>query len=314
MMKLTGNKSHFQRCQIFRKGDLGWTLSGSGSFFSGKERAMTVTREGVRQFYFFLLNNGQQSTGKMYRNILENLLPQDLPLGDITSQDVMARLNKMEISLSTKNTKLGCLRSFLRWCHENNFLEKVPTLPKPVKTPQKEAAYLSKHEISKLRSVIKANPRDNLLFSFYLNTGARLSEIANLNIGDVKGKKSTLILGKGRKPRTLFLNQILTDLVKNSVNGDPAESPLFCSYRGERLTSCGIQGLFQKYLAKAGIKRKLGVHSLRHTFATAVYTKTKDLRLTQELLGHSSPVTTARYAHVSDTSKQKAIQGLYSWK
>ncbi len=194
---------------------------------------------------------------------------------------------------------------------ENDFLEKDPSrLIHLEKIPMKEAKYLSLAEVKKFRSAIQDDPRNQLLFEMFIQTGMRLSEVASLNIGDVRGKKSFQVVGKGRKVREIFLPLNLTKLVGNSVNGNPPGSPLFTSYRGERLTRGGIQGLFRKYAAKAGIKR-VSVHSLRHTFLTEIYRRTRDLRLTQELAGHSSPVTTMRYTHIGQSEKKAAIQRLY---
>ena len=101
-------------------------------------------------------------------------------------------------------------------------------------------------------------------------------------------------------------------MLAHRVNGNPPDSPLFMSLRGERLSASATQGLFKGYLKKAGIDPgKFHIHSLRHTFATMIYKKTKDLRLTQDLLGHSSANTTARYAHVGDVQKKAAVADLY---
>ena len=174
----------------------------------------------------------------------------------------------------------------------------------------KEAKYLSLAEVRKFREAIKDDPRNQLLFELYLGTGCRLSEIQALNIGDVRTKKSCRVVGKGKKSREVFLPEYLTKLVRNSVNGNRADSPLFLSERGERLSRGRIQAMFKEYCRRAGIKG-VSVHSLRHTFLTEVYRRSKDLRLVQELAGHSSPVTTMRYTHVAEIDKKRAVQKLY---
>ena len=81
--------------------------------------------------------------------------------------------------------------------------------------------------------------------------------------------------------------------------------------RGLKVKHWTNPGLFPIYLQRAGLPKKFHVHSMRHTFLTAVYNRTKDLRLCQELAGHSSPVTTSRYAHVNQASKVEAINALW---
>jgi site-specific recombinase XerD len=74
-----------------------------------------------------------------------------------------------------------------------------------------------------------------------------------------------------------------------------------------------IQQIVKKYLKLAGLNENdYSVHSLRHTFLTQVYSKTRDLRLTQELAGHSSPTMTARYAHIGQQDKQDAVNSLWA--
>lgn len=272
-------------------------------------------KNAVRQFYFWQSSNGHNpGTARMYRSILEDLPCQEMEIQQITPQSLQDHLSSLNgISPSTRNVKKSCLKSFFRWAMENDFIQKDSSrLIHLEKIPMKEAPYLNPGEIKRLREVIKANPRDQLLFEFYLNTGCRLSEVASLNC-NIKGKKVVTIVGKGNKSRQIFLTPLLTKLVRNSVNGSTSEMPLFQSQRGQRLSAPAIQSLFKTYLRKAGIdSSKYHVHSLRHTFLTEVYRKTKDLRLTQELAGHSSPAMTARYCHVNEQDKRKAIQSLYS--
>lgn len=273
-----------------------------------------ILKDAVRGFYFYLRgNNHAEGTAKTYRDILEALSGQDFPLEAISLQSLQDHLSQFkDLSPSSLNVKKACLRSFFSWACDSDLLAKNPArMIKAEKIPVKEAAYLSLNEIKRLRKVIE-NPRDKLLFELFLNTGCRLSEIASLNTGDIRGKKSFQIIGKGKKLREIFLSPILIGLIGKSVNGNPTDSAVFTSYRGERLSSSAIQSLFKGYLKKAGIDAgKYHVHSLRHTFLTEIYRRTKDLRLTQELAGHSSPVTTARYAHLNEQDKRKAIQSLY---
>lgn len=273
-----------------------------------------ILKEAVREFYGYQVTSGRSLlTARSYRNTLENLPNQNDDLASITPtmlQNFLAPIS----SPSSQNGAKSALRSFFKWALESDLIEKDPSrLLKMEQLPQKEAPFMTVKEIAKLRQVIKANPRDQLLFEVFINTGMRLSEVQALNCS-IKGKAEISIVGKGNKSRKIYLPQSLITLIKKNVNGASPDTPLFLSQRGTRLSTGQIQGLFRSYLQRAGLPKKFHVHSLRHTFLTAIYNRTKDLRLTQELAGHSSPVTTARYAHVNSASKVEAINGLYGAK
>jgi integrase/recombinase XerD len=152
--------------------------------------------------------------------------------------------------------------------------------------------------------------RDQVLFEFYLQTGCRLSEVRNLNVGDVKNKTMIRIIGKGGKQREVFLSENLQGMIADPIGKRKDKDPLFKSQKGNRLCSGQIGYSFKPYCGKAGIP-PLSVHSLRHPFGTILYSKTKDLRLTQELLGHSFPQMTMKYSHINQASKQEVITALW---
>lgn len=273
-------------------------------------------KQGVRDFYFWQLSNGKSAgTSKLYRTLLEDFESRHPGIGlrEITFPMVQDYLFQFKNSSpSTINGKKACLRSFFSWSCDAGFLEKNPArMLRAEKIIMKEASFMSKGEIDKFRDSI-SNARDQLLFELYLQTGCRLSEIQGLNIADVQDKDSFQVIGKGRKVRQVYLNPSLTNLIKNFVNGNSPDSPLFISRRGTRLSISRIQGMFQNFCEKAGIQGKFSVHSLRHTFATHLYDKSKDILLVSQLLGHSNIQTTTRYAHLGEDRKRQAVSNLYS--
>jgi integrase/recombinase XerC len=267
--------------------------------------------EAVRQFYFYLSSNGHsRRTAILYRNILESL--PDVELEQVTPAMLQYLGPWQHLSPATRNLRKATIRSFFNWLVDAGHLDRNPArLLRSEKIPQTEARYLPLEAVAKFRKALEGKPRDNLLFTLYLETGMRLREVLGLDIGQVKGRDTILIVGKGRKARTVFLSPHLTTMIVTTLNGAAPDTPLFQSAQGRRLSASRVQGLFKGYLKQAGIKERFGVHSLRHSFATEIYRRTHDLRLTQELLGHANPSTTARYAHVLEEQKRAAVANLF---
>jgi len=131
-------------------------------------------------------------------------------------------------------------------------------------------------------------------------TGLRVSELAGLDLDDVDRSQQTVrVLGKGRKERIVPFGrsaaEALTAYLK--LRGGAA-GPLFSNRRGGRLTVRSLHTIVRRSAASIGITRRVSPHTLRHTFATHLLDAGADLRMIQELLGHSRLSTTQRYTHV----------------
>lgn len=150
--------------------------------------------------------------------------------------------------------------------------------------------------------------RDRALMEVLYSTGCRVAEISAMNIQDVqKGKKSIRVLGKGNKERYVYIGRPARAalsyylemrrhyLEKNSLAEITA---LFINLKGTRLTSRGIALIINKYMQRSGISKKVSPHTFRHSFATHLLDKGADIRMVQEMLGHSSVSTTQIYTHV----------------
>jgi len=156
----------------------------------------------------------------------------------------------------------------------------------------------------------------------FLASGVRSQELADIQVGDLRighGEAAILVRsGKGGKSRLVAvtdrLKKHLTEfLYWKERRGEPVtpESPLFLSAHKNSYSTRSIRHLFKRCLRRAGVKTHYGCHSLRHFHLSQLYNATKDLRMTQDQAGHSSPATTAIYAHVSLENRQQAISGLF---
>jgi len=151
-----------------------------------------------------------------------------------------------------------------------------------------------------------AGLRDRALLELLYATGARVSEVAGLSLGDLDLSDSRLrVLGKGSKERDLPLHrQAVARLRTYLADGRPGlhprlgEEAVFLNRAGGRLTDGGIRRMLKRYLDSLGESSGITPHTLRHTFATHLLEAGADLRTVQELLGHVALSTTQIYTHI----------------
>jgi integrase/recombinase XerC len=144
--------------------------------------------------------------------------------------------------------------------------------------------------------------------------GIRVSELVGLDTSDVNVSDGLLrVLGKGRKERMVLIGRPARRALKAYLReGRPrlaagAEAALFLNRDGGRLSTRGVQGLVRKCALAAGLDQRIFPHLLRHTFATHMLEGGADLRVLQELLGHSNINSTQIYTHVTEQAKRRAI-------
>ena len=153
--------------------------------------------------------------------------------------------------------------------------------------------------------------RDFCILTIFLNCGLRISELAGLDISDVRAD-SIRVLGKGNKERVVYINDACAEAINAylSVRKGVAASDkraLFLSSRKTRISTSAIHSLVKKHLLAAGLdSSKYSSHKLRHTAATLMLKSGVDVRTLQELLGHEHLNTTQIYAHVESSSLRDA--------
>ena len=149
------------------------------------------------------------------------------------------------------------------------------------------------------------NPKHRVLLMTTYSAGLRVSEVVRLKLTDIQSKRMTIRVdqGKGSKDRYTILSQrVLQEL---RLYWNIKRSPLWLfpgQYSENHMTTRGAQKIYAKAVNKAGIKRKGGIHTLRHCFATHLLEDGVDIRTIQILMGHSSILTTMRYLQVTSKS------------
>ncbi len=145
----------------------------------------------------------------------------------------------------------------------------------------------------------------------FLQTGVRVSELCNLRLEDVdlKGRALFVREGKGQVARTVELEKKVSQAIKNYLATRPQvlSDHLFLNRDNAPFSRQGIGKLVRKYIAEAGITKKAGPHSLRHTFATHKAPHVSTYRL-QSWLGHASLDTTQIYVHIGRENALKEME------
>lgn len=207
---------------------------------------------------------------------------------------------------STVNLHREGLRFFYRdVLRIDDPIQSVPRLKEPQKLPK----VLSLEEVAKLIRLTR-NPKHRLLLSVAYSGGLRLAEIVNLKPQDIDFERDVIWIreGKGRKDRVIMLSESLKSDLKYYICHVRPESFLFESdRRGGSLCRRSVQAIFENACARAGIEGRVGIHSLRHSFATHLLETGTDLRYIQALLGHQSSKTTEIYTHVATHKVAKIV-------
>ena len=217
---------------------------------------------------------------------------------NVTEDDVKRYLSKIS---GRASSSIILFLAAIRYSF-SNILKTDPT--SGIKRPKREKklpTVLTKKEIRKLLNSIE-NKKTKLMMAMLYACGFRVSELINLKIEDLDfdEKIGHVRQGKGRKDRMFNISSFLFKPLKQQIEQQKQNSHefLFTGPKG-RLTDRNIQKLLKKATERAGIKKNVHPHTLRHSFATHLLEDGTDIRYIQELLGHASISTTELYTHVS---------------
>lgn len=219
------------------------------------------------------------------------------------------------LSANSRARKIAVIRSFFKYLTlKANKLSENPVadLDSP-KLRKSLPRYLSIEESKKLLNSVdgKFQERDYCILVIFLNCGLRISELAGLDLSDIRSD-SIRVLGKGNKERVVFLNDACVDAINGYIavrkNIDAIDKrALFLSSRRTRISTSTIHSLVKKHLLAAGLdSTRYSSHKLRHTAATLMLQSGVDVRTLQELLGHEHLNTTQIYTHVESSSLRDA--------
>jgi integrase/recombinase XerD len=230
---------------------------------------------------------------------------------------------------------LSSIRGFHRFLVEEGVRVDDPTVDLPgIATADMLPKALSEEEAGRLLgAVVGTGPlflRDRALLEVLYGTGARVSEVVGLNIGDVAEAMESpdlaliRVFGKGSKERVVPLGRLAREALAQWLSGEgrrhlePAKwqrrsdaDAVFLNARGGRLSRVGVFGVVKKYATRVGLADRVSPHVLRHSCASHMLAHGADIRVVQELLGHASIATTQRYTKVSPEHLRRAYEGAH---
>lgn len=222
------------------------------------------------------------------------------------------------INKSSMGRELSAVKNFFKWLDTNNIAKnpaisiissprKSKVLPKAVDA---QDAFDILSEAKDIAVDAWQGLRDRAILTLLYGCGLRISEALALNVGDITAQSDFLrVKGKGNKERIVPLLPIVWQCINAYLTESPYKlnvgEPLFLGARGERISPRIIQRQVQKLRGRLGLSDNLTPHALRHSFATQLLSEGVDLRSIQELLGHSSLITTQRYTDVQTEALQR---------
>jgi len=156
--------------------------------------------------------------------------------------------------------------------------------------------------------------RDKTILMMFLHTGLRLAEVIKLNVGDIDIDNGMFtVMRKFDKHSTIYISDNLKSRLKFFLENRKPDEPLFMSNQNKRFSPRGLHDIIVKYRRKAGITKNITAHKFRSTFGVKVYSETKDIYLTADLLDHFDVRNTTRYyVPVCDERKRNTIKNLYN--
>ena len=294
---------------------------------------MTLSKS-IEQFKIHLIANGlsHHSVTSYHRELvkLSKFLGHEIEIEKITSEMLNRFINsdlsalrfdgKPRKSSSIANTK-AALNSFFKWLQYSCLISHNPVITTRIIKQRNIPNYLSPDEVKALLKAMKETrgwqaERDFTATNIILHTGIRLSELIGIDIDDIDLDDNRILLKrtKGGQPAIKHINSKLKKILQPFIdrrNAIETEcTALFLSQWNRRISDRQYALRLEKWALKANIAKKVTPHVLRHTFATNLYARTKNLLAVQKALGHEYITTTQIYTHIHDEELCDALETL----
>ena len=261
----------------------------------------------IRKFGYYLWICRTKGAGKLvvyWHDLAHGRLDTTVCTTPIVIDDYLAFLMSLrDYKAKTLHRILSSLSSFYRYLYAQSVIESnpLPAVDRP-RIKEKELKYLKHNQVMRLlESIPDTDPRDRLIIRLIYATGVRVSELCGITLSDIDFDDYTIrVLGKGGKIRMVFVDDDTLEEIQAFIGGR-IDGPLFVGQMGHAISPRTVQYIFTKW-APDGITP----HKIRHSYASELYRRSKNLRVVQENLGHSSIQTTEIYLH-TDVDERRAV-------
>lgn len=237
-----------------------------------------------------------------------------------TVRGYLAELANRGLARGSVIRKVSTIKGFFKYLEREKIVpvNRLIALRSP-KKPQRLPSFLKIPEIEALLNAPERDTpqglRDRAILELLFSGGLRVSELVDVDLRDLDGEEDELIVrGKGDKERRVFIGRPARAAIKTYLKlarpelltGKARSGALFLNRDGGRLSIRSVQKQVRHYAVKAGIEQRAYPHLLRHSFATHMLDNGAELRVVQELMGHSNVNTTQIYTHVTQ-QRQKEV-------
>jgi len=235
----------------------------------------------------------------------------DLEVSKDAIRDYISVIFMRTKNKATLSRKIKAIRSFYRYLVRQGKMEKNPfDVVSTPKEDKKLPEVLTEREMADFLDRLPGGTfielRNRAVFEFLYATGLRISELVNVRMGDINfNERMVRVLGKGNKERIVPFNDVAGGALSRYLESarkkfkGPVDY-LFLNNRGAKITERGIEKILQNVYGEVmGINKRVYPHLFRHSFATHLLQRGANLRVIQELLGHSSLSTTERYTSLN---------------
>ncbi len=205
---------------------------------------------------------------------------------------------ELQISENQIHSRMNAVKFYFeKVLHQNRVIFDIPRPKKPQLLPKA----LNKKEVQKIIEVTE-NPKHKLIIQLCYGMGLRVSEIVNIKIEDIDSGTMRVFISraKGKKDRYVNLPESILEQLRIYYKAEHPKKYLFEGKNGDQYSVRSAQSVFRTAMNKAGILKSVGIHSLRHSYATHLLQCGTDISLIQKLMGHQDIKTTLTYTHVTD--------------
>jgi len=244
-----------------------------------------------------------QRTIKAYLYYNEDILrfakknPKSISNGDIRNY-LFHQVEQRNASASTLNIAINASKFYYGEILKKKFVYEI----KRPKRDKKLPVVLSQNEVLRILSTV-SNIKHKVILMLVYSAGLRVSEVVRLKVEDIDTNRKLIHVrgAKGRKDRYTILSDVALETLSLYMKAYQPNNWLFTgAKKTNHLSTRSVGKIFSNACEKAGIKKDVSIHCLRHSFATHLLESGVDLRYVQELLGHQSSKTTEIYTHVSN--------------